>query len=170
MLRWFTCTQTVTHPSTSPAVHGRESYCDVWCDLCVMVWYVCTQHRFDASQDIRALTLNKPLAPYKSPNHESIGQLFVSFLHYYAHDFKYVWWCGMYAHCTALLCSRLQVCVMVWYVRTQHSAALLRSRLQVCVTDGVLCTHTAQRYYAQNFSQLFHIHLLEIKYTVVLFT
>jgi len=23
--RWFTCPQVVTHPSTNPAVHGRES-------------------------------------------------------------------------------------------------------------------------------------------------
>jgi len=46
------------------------------------------QHKFDGMQDIRALTLNMQLAPYKSPNHECLGQLFVGFLRYFAHDFK----------------------------------------------------------------------------------
>jgi len=46
------------------------------------------QHRFDATQDVRALTLNKQLAPYSSPNHDSLGQLFVGFLRYFARDFK----------------------------------------------------------------------------------
>jgi len=63
-------------------LNGNNSYLHRVYAVCV------SQHRYSATQDIRSLTLNKQLAPYTSPNCQSLGQLFVGFLHYFAHDFK----------------------------------------------------------------------------------
>ena len=47
------------------------------------------QHKFNVTQDVRVLTLNQKLAPYKSPNKQRIGELFIGFLRYFAYVFKY---------------------------------------------------------------------------------
>ena len=46
-------------------------------------------HKFDVNTDIRLLTLNEKLPPYKSPNQDSLGELFVGFMDYYANTFDF---------------------------------------------------------------------------------
>merc|ERR1711976_332591 len=47
-------------------------------------------HKFSNTIDIRLLTLNEKLPPYNSPNKQSVGELFVGFLHYYAEEFQFL--------------------------------------------------------------------------------
>ncbi|KAK2193559.1 hypothetical protein NP493_10g07028 [Ridgeia piscesae] len=66
--------------------------------------------RFDKSKDIRLLSLNEPLPPYSSRNTESVGELFIGFLRYYAHEFDF----------SNLGISIRQGCTMPRYVISQQ--------------------------------------------------
>ncbi|ELU05986.1 hypothetical protein CAPTEDRAFT_208596 [Capitella teleta] len=46
-------------------------------------------HKFNSDQDIRRITLNDELPTYTSPNEQSIGELFLGFLEYYAVIFDF---------------------------------------------------------------------------------
>lgn len=66
--------------------------------------------KFDKAKDIRLLSLNESLPPYTSRNTESVGELFIGFLRYYAHEFDF----------SNLGISIRQGCTMPRYVISQQ--------------------------------------------------
>lgn len=66
--------------------------------LCLISYLFLLKDVFSISNDISSLRLDEELPPYKSENEESLGDLFLGFLKYYATNFEWV----LQLHCIVL--------------------------------------------------------------------
>lgn len=73
--------------------------------LCLISYLFLLKDVFSISNDISSLRLDEELPPYKSENEESLGDLFLGFLKYYATNFEWV----LQLHCIVLcLIARIE--------------------------------------------------------------